>query len=73
MKIDCWFVCCYNLGQEGITVKVNYNTQITIELAQRVNEYMKKNEVSRAALTEAAIAEYLDKKETKAAGKNKDK
>lgn len=47
-------------------MKVNYNTQITIELAQRVNEYMKKNEVSRAALTEAALAEYLDKKEIEA-------
>lgn len=52
-------------------MKVNYNTQITIELAQRVNEYMKKNEVSRAALTEAAIAEYLDKKETEAANRKK--
>lgn len=54
-------------------MKVNYNTQITIELAQRVNEYMEKNKVSRAALTEAAIAEYLDKEETKAAGKKNGK
>jgi hypothetical protein len=64
------YVCGYNKPSkhttwEAIFIKINYNTQISVELAQEINDYLKDNPgLSKAALTEAALKEYMEKAKT---------